>query len=1023
MAEVTYKSAGIYASELDLSQPVTQGPTGVPAGIIGTANEGPAFVPVTVGSYSDFARIFGATDGEKFGPLAVYEFLKNAQSLTYLRVLGVGDGKRRSTSTGKVSYAGYVVGEEQVQDNGTLKRNPYGTSARSDLGRVHFLGCFMSESAGSTIFSEAGIQKPGAGSGDGGPGDPGDIGVGIAHPIIRGVLMAPSGVFLTLSGGLSSGFTNLAPTSGDNQMISNQERGWLNVQGQMTGTVELATQNFVMLLNGHKDADGAPNVITASFDLKSNGYFGNVFNRDPLKIEEKGHLLYARYDVHPAFATVTGTNVLQRRSANGYHGVSATHENVAFLLTGSSNRNETSGSSPNYESFQERFTNSKTPYFISQDFGGSKYNLFRVHAIGDGEYTNTRVKVSIQNIKPSNTTTSKFGTFDLFVRDYGDTDREPVILERYSGVSLDRSSDRYIGRVIGDRYTYFDFDQASTAQKLVETGDHLIRSAYVRVELSDALSNGEVPADALPIGFRGPDHLVTSGSGPLMFDTANAVTGDWLYPDAAGKRAVEPPVRYRRNVAIGSKQDRADSTLYWGVRFDRIVSLTQDNLLTPVAVDVADRSKFFPSLDPSNFNFVAGNNAGKADSGGTILDSDRFNNNIFTLERIKVRTGSNTYADAAEWASASYVRQGSISASPDAKTRAFSINDLKTTPGNRTFAKFTVFMQGGFDGTNVFNKDKTRLTNAAAKREMDDSSQGELSGPTVAAYRKALDLMGNKTDVDIKLLAIPGLRHTSVTDYAIDAVENRFDAMYVMDIQERDGINQIITSSIQTPNVTNTVEDFQGRALNTSFAAAYFPDVIVGDPTTNTNVRVPPSVAVMGAMSLNDSVAHPWFAPAGFTRGALDNVIMTALPLNKDNMDNIYEADINPLTSFAGTGVVVWGQKTLLANASALDRINVRRLLINIRRKIRNISNLMLFEPNRQETLDKFNSLVKPVLQSIQDKSGVDRYKVLIDSSTTTQADIENNTLRGKIFIQPTRTAEFIALDFVVTNQGNFDNV
>lgn len=1018
MAEVTYKSAGIYASEIDLSQPVAQGPTGVPAGIIGTANEGPAFVPVTVGSYSDFARIFGATDGEKFGPLAVYEFLKNAQSLTYLRVLGVGDGKRRSTSTGKVSYAGYVVGEEQVQDNGTLKANPYASSDKNSLGRVHFLGCFMSESAGSTIFSEAGIQKPGAGAADGGFAGTG--GVGIAQPIIRGVLLAPSGVFLTLSGGLTPGFTSVAPTN--SAQVLSDPAGWLNVQGQVTGTVELATQNFVMLLNGHKDADGAPNVITASFDLKSNGYFGNVFNRDPLKIEEKGHLLYSRYDVHPAFATVTGTNVLQRHTVLGLNGVSSTHENVAFLLTGSGHRNETGATTPNYESFQERFTNSKTPYFISQDFGGSKYNLFRVHAIGDGEYTNTEIKISIQNIKPSSTTTTKFGTFDLFVRRYTDTDREPVVLERYSGVSLDRSSDRYIGRVIGDRYTYFDFDQASTAQKLVETGDHPIRSVYVRVELSDALSNGEVPEDALPIGFRGPDHLVTSGSGPLS-DITHTAGPNYLYADAVLKRAVEPPVRYRRNVAIGSKQDRADSTLYWGVRFDRIVSLTENNLLTPVAVDVADRSKFFPSFDPSNFNFVAGNNPGKADSNGTILDCDKFNNNIFTLERIKVRTGSNTYADAAEWASSSYVREGSISASPSAKTRAFSINDLKTVPGNRTFAKFTVFMQGGFDGTNVFNKDKTKLTNAAAKREMDDSSQGELSGPTVAAYRKALDLMGNKSDVDIKLLAIPGLRHTSVTDYAIDAVENRFDAMYVMDIQERDGINQVITSSIQTPNVTNTVEDFQGRALNTSFAAAYFPDVVVGDPTTNTNVRVPPSVAVMGAMSLNDSVAHPWFAPAGFTRGALDNVIMTSLPLNKDNMDDIYEADINPLTSFAGTGVVVWGQKTLLANASALDRINVRRLLINIRRKIRNISNLMLFEPNRQETLDKFNSLVKPVLQSIQDKSGVDRYKVLIDSSTTTQADIENNTLRGKIFIQPTRTAEFIALDFVVTNQGNFDNV
>ena len=117
--------------------------------------------------------------------------------------------------------------------------------------------------------------------------------------------------------------------------------------------------------------------------------------------------------------------------------------------------------------------------------------------------------------------------------------------------------------------------------------------------------------------------------------------------------------------------------------------------------------------------------------------------------------------------------------------------------------------------------------------------------------------------------------------------------------------------------------------------------------------------------------------------------------------------------------MMVWGQKTLLSNASALDRVNVRRLLIFIRRRVRDISRQMLFEPNRQETLDKFTSLVQPVLQTIQERSGVDRYKVIIDATTTTQADVENNTLRGKIFIQPTRTAEFVALDFVVTNAGD----
>jgi len=241
-----------------------------------------------------------------------------------------------------------------------------------------------------------------------------------------------------------------------------------------------------------------------------------------------------------------------------------------------------------------------------------------------------------------------------------------------------------------------------------------------------------------------------------------------------------------------------------------------------------------------------------------------------------------------------------------------------------------------------------------------------------------------------------------------------------MDIEERDTLNTVVTSSAaQRVDVSNTVTAFKNRALDSSFAAAYFPDVIMSDPTTLTRVKCPPSVAVLGAFSLNDSIGYPWFAPAGFTRGALSDVHRASVQLNRDNMDNLYDADINPITAFPGTGVTVWGQKTLQAAESSLDRINVRRLLISLRRSVRAVANSLLFEPNREETLERFSSLVNPILQSVQDRSGVDRFKVVIDTSTTTQTDVENNTLRGKIFLQPTRTAEFIALDFVVTNAGS----
>jgi phage tail sheath protein FI len=249
-------------------------------------------------------------------------------------------------------------------------------------------------------------------------------------------------------------------------------------------------------------------------------------------------------------------------------------------------------------------------------------------------------------------------------------------------------------------------------------------------------------------------------------------------------------------------------------------------------------------------------------------------------------------------------------------------------------------------------------------------------------------------------------------------MESRFDAMYVMDPQERDVNDTVVTGSLQKVDVTNTIEAFKNRGLNTSFAATYFPDIIIQHPERSTNIKVPPSVVVLGAFSQNDSIGHPWFAPAGFARTSLQSSVQSTMSLNQENLDDLYDSKINPITSFAGTNLVIWGQKTLQQSANALDRVNVRRLLIEIRRLIRDAANQIIFEPNREETLAKFKSLVDPILQNVQDNQGLSRYKVIIDTTTTTQADVENNTVRGKILLQPTKTIEFVSLDFVVTNAG-----
>ena len=226
-----------------------------------------------------------------------------------------------------------------------------------------------------------------------------------------------------------------------------------------------------------------------------------------------------------------------------------------------------------------------------------------------------------------------------------------------------------------------------------------------------------------------------------------------------------------------------------------------------------------------------------------------------------------------------------------------------------------------------------------------------------------------------------------------------------------------ITDKSVMPSALNTVAKFEERELDTSFAAAYFPDVVSFKPSDRSSIVVPPSVVMLGAISLNDSLADPWFAPAGLQRGRL-NASDSRLRMPRSVLDQVYDADINPIYVPAGRSgeVYAFGQKTLLQEQSALDRINVRRLLIDIRRKVRKVGEQLLFEPNRASTLQRFTDLVEPIMSNVQQRRGVTRYKVQIDTTTTTQNDIENNTIRGKIYLQPTKSVEFISLDFVVAN-------
>lgn len=1009
MAQLKFGSAGVAAREIDLTGPVAQQPVGIPAGIIGTAVKGPAFVPVTVGLVSDFTAKFGPTDGRKFGPLAANEWLRNAAALTYIRVLGVGDGKQR-LSDGSVNQAGFTVGEnEPAATTGLLSSNPYANGG-GPPGRTYVLGAFMSESLGSTLFSQAGLQNAGVYSGVSG-----------SVPIVRGVLMLPSGVIARLSSSVAA----------SSQPASSLVATEANSSGVPLGAVTLlaggvAKQDFVLLLNGHQGLNPQyPNVITASFDMTSPNYFANVLNTDPTNAQQAGHFLYANWDIHPAAAVVTGSGILSTSVGAGAATSYVGQEHSAFLLTSSLSRATGSTTVPNLESFVDRFTNARSPWVVSQKFGGTAQNLFRLWALDAGGGVSTLFKLAIENIAPSSDPANKYGTFDVVLRSFGDNDTTVTPLEQWRGLSLNPSDDRYIAKVIGDLRAYYDFDRAENAQRLVVEGNYANNSNLVRVEVDSTVDQATVDPTALPFGVRGALHLVTSGSAPMSPLVWSAGAPNNQLVANVAQNVVEEPLPMRTSLVTGpANKTQVNPLLYWGVQFEHFTDATQQNGSILKNDSMGSFASYFPEFSTVNVNMVVGDNAGVSDTTTNgVMDSDRFNLNLFTLENIQVVTTSAGTADPNNWASAVYVRNGNIPTNNTTYTRRVNATDF--IQANRRYLKYSFLMQGGSDGVNIFDLDESRINNNAVVADMNDSNRGQNLGPNVRAYTKGLDIMKNTTIVDVQLLAIPGIRHPIVTNSAVDAAEARFDAMYLMDIEQLDSTGANIITDAQLPSVQLTAQQVTSRALNTSFAAAYFPDVVMPDPTTKTNVVVPPSVVVLGALALNDAVGWPWFAPAGFTRGALQTTQEARVKLSKNNMDALYDINVNPLVAFPGNaksgtnpsgGVIVWGQKTLQLAASALDRVNVRRLLIEIRREVREIADTIIFEPNRDSTLAKFSALVTPKLQRIQALAGLQRFRVIIDSSTTTQADVQNNTIRGKIFVQPTKSLEYVSLDFVVTN-------
>lgn len=276
-----------------------------------------------------------------------------------------------------------------------------------------------------------------------------------------------------------------------------------------------------------------------------------------------------------------------------------------------------------------------------------------------------------------------------------------------------------------------------------------------------------------------------------------------------------------------------------------------------------------------------------------------------------------------------------------------------------------------------------------------------IQGFAPADYQTAFALLANRDEYQFNVLLAPGL---GINSNMIACVEGRGDAIAITD------------ATIYGKAITDAVAAAGGSSSN--YAATYFPWVQLYNSNLGKAVWCPPSTVIGGVLAFNDQVGAEWFAPAGLNRGGIPSVIRAERRLQQSDRDTLYNGNVNPLATFPGTGVCVWGQKTLQRKPTALDRVNVRRLLIALKDFIGGVSRTLVFEQNTTVTRNRFLSQVNPYLESVVQRQGLYAYKVVMDDTNNTPDVVDRNQLVGQIYIQPTRTAEFISLDFILLPTG-----
>jgi len=961
-----FVSPGIFIKEVDQSFRPAARPRVGPV-IIGRTRMGPAMRPVRVDSFGDFVNTFGNT------------------------VSGFQGGDIwRDGNLGGPTYAAYAAQAYLAAKVGPV------TMMRL-LGTEHA----NRESGGKAGWTTSAGHNVSEGSNGGAYGlflfnSASAAGIGASTGAVQGCLAAVwylNQGSITLRGTDRTGVT----TSGSAALFRTANASTHELRAEI------------------RDSSGNAVLDTSfNFSRTSDLYIRKVFNTNPHK---------------------TNTACTPSAQAEKYWLGQTYDQQIEHLITGSANNHNLAciiglkKGSYGFHNKQMPYQNGKTGWFVAQDTGtAGSYNvtnaqkLFRLVGLEGGTSVQERFKVSIEDVKPAvSPTVNAYGTFSVVLRSLTDTDNNVLVVERFTKCDLNPNSNNYVAKKIGDKWLTW----SDSENRYREYGDYDNRSKYVRVEVNESVNNAATEPDLLPFGVIGPQRPISyriiaghdndGGGGHQTSVSPRIISGETTGSTAQSNayylggsgipRAVSgssagivtygpftgsvyfPALAQRSSSLDGGLGDQTNA--YFGVTTNRSGSIVY-------CESVPD---FLRPIDEG-----LGRDTWDADNSSTVPSW------TFSLDELKYDTTKKC---------ANYV-----SGSRAAGTSVTAVSSSFQTILNLGFDRFTTVFHGGFDGVDIKEMEPFGFHVAS-------NSTDEFKNYAYHSIKRAITGISDPEFVEMNLLAAPGVKATGLQNHMMTTCEDRGDALAVLDLEGDYTPRTESTDSVanRRGTVASVVSNLKGRNIDSSYGCAYYPWVQIKDSVDGDILWAPPSVVALGVMGSSERASEVWFAPAGFNRGGLSEgaagipVVGVRQRLTKADRDKLYEQAINPIAKFPSEGIVVFGQKTLQARASALDRINVRRLMIHLKKEVSRLATQVLFDQNVEATWNRFKALVEPLLASTKARFGLTEYRLILDETTTTPDLIDQNILYAKILLKPARAIEFIAIDFNIMPTGaSFDD-